>query len=188
MGNVKELSNEETDLHKSGNWYKNMDKHTTNRRFKHLATVANLPGRGRKCMLSVEDGEGGKKEPKDHCSRTADFSCVLGSQSLKINHKTPLPYQQALWKGCTKKALTERNQQIQASGVIGTMTGTGCYGQMRPKWNFLAMFGQTVGMSACLVSKEKCIQGKAPLTYCQIWWRITDALGPFCCQWSRGSC
>ena len=55
-----------------------------------------------------EDGEEGKKEPKDHSSRTADFSCVLGSQSLKINHKT----QQALWKGCTKKALTESNQNI----------------------------------------------------------------------------
>ena len=57
---------------------------------------------------SEEDGEGGKEELKEHSSRTADFSCVLGSQSLKINHETPPPYQQALWKGCTKKALTVR--------------------------------------------------------------------------------
>ena len=44
-----------------------------------------------------------REAKKDHGSRTADFICVLGSQSLKINHKTPPPYQQALWKGCTKK-------------------------------------------------------------------------------------
>ena len=53
-------------------------------------------------MHSEEECEGDKEEPKDHSSRTADFSCVLGSQRLKINHKTP---QQALWKGCMKKAL-----------------------------------------------------------------------------------
>ena len=47
---------------------------------------------------SEEDGEGGQEETKDHISRTADFNCVLGSQSLKINHKTPLSYQQTLWK------------------------------------------------------------------------------------------
>ena len=35
-----------------------------------------------------EDGEG---DPKDHSSRTADFSCALGSQSLKINNKTSIP-------------------------------------------------------------------------------------------------
>ena len=43
-----------------------------------------------------------------------------------------------------KKALTESNQQIEASGVwpniIGNMTGTGCYGLMR----LFAMY--TVGM------------------------------------------
>ena len=66
---------------------------------------------------SEENGEGDKEEPKDHSSRTADLSCVLGSQNFKINHKTPPPYQQALCKGCTKKALTESNQQIKALGV-----------------------------------------------------------------------
>ena len=39
-----------------------------------------------------------------------------------------------------------------------------------------------------LASKEGCIQGKAPHTYRQICWWIIDALGLFCCQWSRGSC
>ena len=40
--------------------------------------------------LSEEDGEEGKEEPKkNHSSRTADFSWVLGSLSLKINHKMP---------------------------------------------------------------------------------------------------
>ena len=60
-----------------------------------------------------EDGGGSKEEPKDHSSRTADFSCVLGSKSLKIK-------KQALWKGCTKKALIESNQQMKASGVCQT--------------------------------------------------------------------
>ena len=59
-------------------------------------------------MHSEEDNEGGQEEPKNS-SRTAYFSCVLGSQSLKIYHKTPPPYQQALRKGCMKKALTESN-------------------------------------------------------------------------------
>ena len=71
---------------------------------------------------SEEHGEGGKEEPKYHSSRIEAFNCVLGSQSLKINHKMPPPYQQALWKGCTKKVLTESNRQIQASGVGQTST------------------------------------------------------------------
>ena len=41
---------------------------------------------------------------------------------------------------------------------------------------------------ACLVSKEGCIQGKAPHTYRQICWWIIDALGLFCWQWFRASC
>ena len=99
---------------------------------------------------SEEDGEGGKEEPKDHSSRTADISCVLGSQSLKINHKTPPHLEKALCKNSMKKVLT-REQPTNSSvwslpNVIGSMTGTGCYGQMRPKWNFLAMY--TVGMFA----------------------------------------
>ena len=46
-------------------------------------------------MHSEEGGEGGKEETEDHSSSTADFSCILGSQSLKINHKTSPPYQEA---------------------------------------------------------------------------------------------
>ena len=64
-----------------------------------------------------EDGEEGNKSPKDHSLRTADISCILGSQSLKNNHKMPPPYQQTLWKGCMKKALIEHKKQNQASGV-----------------------------------------------------------------------
>ena len=88
-------------------------------------------------MHSEEDGEGGKEKTKDHSSRKAVFSWFLGSQSLKINHKM-VPYQQALWKGCTKKALTESNQQIQASGTsleLWLEQGSS-NGKMRPKCNF----------------------------------------------------
>ena len=62
--------------------------------FQTSRTVESLPERGQVHVVptdSEEDGEGGKEEPKDHSSRTADFSCILGSQSLKINHKTPPP-------------------------------------------------------------------------------------------------
>ena len=38
-------------------------------------------------MHSEEDAEGGKEEPKDHSSRTADFSCVLGSHKFS---KSPI--------------------------------------------------------------------------------------------------
>ena len=129
--------------------------------------------------------QGGKEEPKDHSSRTADFSCIFGSQNLKINHKTPPPYQQALWKGCTKKALTKSNQQIQASGVIGTMIGAGCYGQMRTRLNFLANYvhHQHVWHENRNTYKEKHLPPNN--THRQKWWWIIDASGLFCCQWSR---
>ena len=102
---------------------------------------------------SEEDGEGGKEEPKDHSSRTADFSCVLGSQSLKINHKiiTSLPTgsleglhkESPYWEQPTHSSVYLLNSHW-------TMTGTGCYGQMRPKWNFLVM-----SKEGCLAYKEK---------------------------------
>ena len=55
-------------------------------------------------MHSDEDGEGGQEGPKDHSWRTADFICILVSQILKIDH-TKRPYQQTLWKDCTRKPL-----------------------------------------------------------------------------------
>ena len=103
-----------------------MVKHTTVRamikNFQTSGTVANLPGRGRKCILSqhtvrIEMVREAKKNPRTTVQELQSLVVSWGSQSLKINHKTPPPYQQALWKGCTKKALTESNQQIQASEV-----------------------------------------------------------------------
>ena len=67
--------------------------------FQTSGTVANLPGRGCNYMLSPHTVRKMVREAKKN-PRTADFSCVFGSQSLKINHKMPPPYQQAVWKVC----------------------------------------------------------------------------------------
>lgn len=39
-------------------------------------------------VYGEEDGEGAKEEPKDHSSGF-EFSYILGSSSMTINHKTP---------------------------------------------------------------------------------------------------
>ena len=52
-----------------------------------------------------------------------ELQTLVASWGHKVSKSTIRllpPYQQALWKGCRKKALTESNQQIQASGVCQT--------------------------------------------------------------------
>ena len=86
---------------------------------------------------SEEDDEG--EEPKDHCSRTADFGSQSPNQPEDHN---PIPT-------CSLEGLHEESPYWEqptnssascSSNVIGTMTGTGWYGQVRQKLNFLAMY------------------------------------------------
>ena len=135
---------------------------------------------------SEEDGEEGKEEPKDHSSRTADFSCVLGSQSLTINHTTPPPYHEALWKGCMKDDFTESNQQILVSAVCQTLFELWLEQGAMVRWGQNGIYlGKHVHPSASLASKEGYIQGNAPHTYHQIWWRIIYVLGCFAASGPR---
>ena len=91
------------------------------KKFQTSGTVANLPGRGRKCMLSPRTVRKmvreAKKNPRTAVQELQTLVASWGHKVSKSTIKTSPPYQQALWKGCTKKALTESNQQIQASGV-----------------------------------------------------------------------
>ena len=98
---------------------------------------------------SLGDGEGGKEEPKDHSSRIADSSCVLGSQkSQNQPYVTPIPTSSFKRVARRKPLLraTNKCKRLELANVIGSMTGTGCYGQMKLKLNFLIMY--TVGMFA----------------------------------------
>ena len=75
--------------------------------------VANFPGRACKCTLSPmdgnEDGERGHKEPKVHIL-IAELGCILESPSLKNKNKMESQYQQTLWEGGMKTALSTKKQ------------------------------------------------------------------------------
>ena len=173
------------DLNKSCNGYehKQLNIPLTNgraiiKKFQTSGTVANLPGRGRKCILSPRTVRKAKKNPTTTVRELKALVASWGHKVSKSTIRSP-PYQQALWKGCMKKALTESNKQIQASGVCQTPLELWLeQGQMRPKLNFLAMY--TVGMF-----DVKRGMHTRKNTYCQIWWWIIDALGLFCCLLSR---
>lgn len=192
MKKTKELAVQKrqmvVDRHKSGNGYKKIHKRlniplstvrTIIKTFKRYGTVENLMDRGHFAPQDrEEDGERSNKIPKNHCERIAGLGGVLGSPGLKKHHQTPPPQPQALWKGCQKKALSDPKTQTQALGVYQTSF------KLWPKQGALVRWDQNWTFwsdtaSACLASKQRCIQGEAPHTHGEIWWWVSDVLGLF---------
>ena len=174
MGKVKELSYQKrqmvADLHKSGNGYKKMQKWlnillTTFmaiiKKLQTSGTVANLPGRGCKCMLSPRTVRKMVKEAKKNPRTTVqELQTLVGSWGHKVPKSTirhHLHTNRLFGRVAQRKPLLRGNQQNQAF------------------W--------PCTLSACLVSKEGCIQGNAPTVKYGGW--IIDALWWFWCQWPR---
>ena len=131
--------------------------------FQTSETVANLPGRGSKYMLSpctVRKGPHFK-------------NCRLVASCLN-NHKTPPPYQQAFERVTQIKPLLRATNKFKLLDHWNYDWNRVLWSDETKKLNLLAMY--TVSMFGV---KTGCIQGK-PHTYHQIWWWINDALWMFC--------
>ena len=104
------------------------------KKFQTSERVANLPGKGR-------NGWWGR-------TTVQELQTLDAYQSLKMNHRTLIPTgsleglheESPSWEQPTNSSVWS------FPNVIGTMTGTGCNGQMRPKWNFLAMYNVSMLM------------------------------------------
>ena len=107
-------------------------------KFQTSGTVANLPGRGRKCMLSPHTVRKMVREAKKNPRTTVQELQTLDATSIPTGSLEGLHVESPYWERPTNSSVWS------LPNVIGTMTGTECYGQMRPKLNFLAMY--TVGM------------------------------------------
>ena len=103
----------------------------------------------------MDDYEGDKEEPKDHSSRIADFSCVLGSESLKINHTN------RLFGRVAQRTLLRANNKFKRLVFAKSHWN---YDWNRVLWSDdpkIELWPCTP--SACLASKEGCIQSTSYL-------------------------